>query len=473
MALEVYNTPLKKKVEFVPLKAGKVGMYACGMTVYDMCHIGHARQQVVFDVIARWLRYSGYDLTYVRNFTDIDDKIINRANKDGVDFKEISERYISEFYQDMATLKVREADIEPKATEHIAQIIAMCEGLIAKGLAYEADGSVYFSVAKLPSYGKLSGRNIEDMIAGARVEAGEDKRDPLDFALWKASKPGEPFWDSPWGQGRPGWHIECSAMSTHYLGATLDIHGGGRDLIFPHHENETAQSEGQTGKEFVRYWVHNGFVTIDGEKMSKSLGNFMTIRELLEEVQPEVLRLFLLSRHYRSPIDFSKEAIVEAKGALARFYEMLNRVNAAAESASDRLTPAIEGFVASFKAAMDDDFNTAKGVADLHDLTTAVNKLLDSENTASAADRASLAAAIKLLGEILGILEEEPAAMLDTLKRGAVEGLTTEAIEALITERLDARKAKDFKRADEIRNDLMAKGIILKDSAQGTTWERA
>ncbi len=471
MAIEIYNTPAKKKQEFAPVNDNKISMYACGMTVYDMCHIGHARQQVVFDMIARYLRHQGYDLTYVRNFTDIDDKIIARANQDGVDFKEISEKYIAEFYTDMATLKVLPADIEPKATEHIDQIIDMVNKLIDKGLAYEAGGSVYFSVAKLPSYGKLSGRKLEDMIAGARVEAGDEKRDPLDFALWKVSKPGEPFWQSPWGQGRPGWHIECSAMSTHYLGATLDIHGGGRDLIFPHHENETAQSEGVFEQDFVRFWVHNGFVTIDNEKMSKSLGNFMTIRDLLKEVHPEVLRVFLLSRHYRSPIDFSKDAINEAKGALIRFYEMLARVESAESSDSDNLRDAFTGFIDKFEAAMSDDFNSAKAVADLHELTTEVNRSLNENPTVSESDKAAMSEAVALISKIFAILDEEPTAFLEGMKHGKVAEISAEEIEELIEERKQARADKNFARSDEIRDQLKDKGILLKDGPEGTTWE--
>ncbi|MEA2101777.1 MAG: cysteine--tRNA ligase, partial [Thermodesulfobacteriota bacterium] len=295
MGIDIYNTPLKKKKTFVPLSGNKVGMYVCGVTVYDMCHIGHARSLIVFDVIARFLRKKGYDLTYVRNFTDVDDKIIARANQNKETYKELSDRFIDEFYTDMAILGVKKADVEPRAAEHIPQIIDMVSTLIDKGLAYESEGSVYYSVSRFRGYGKLSGRRIEDMIAGARVDIEKEKHDPLDFALWKASKEGEPWWQSPWSKGRPGWHIECSAMSTHYLGETLDIHGGGKDLIFPHHENEIAQSEGAYGKAFVRNWIHNGFVTISGDKMSKSLNNFLTIRELTKEVHPEVLRLLLLS----------------------------------------------------------------------------------------------------------------------------------------------------------------------------------
>ncbi len=476
MAIEIYNTPYKKKQEFKPLNGNKVGMYACGVTVYDMCHIGHARALVVFDVISRFLRKKGYDLTYVRNFTDVDDKIIARANRDGLGYTEVSERYIAEFHTDMDILKVKQADIEPKATEHIPQIIEMANRLIDKGLAYEARGSVYFSVAGFKDYGKLSGRRLEDMIAGARVEAEEGKRDPLDFALWKLSKPNEPWWESPWGKGRPGWHIECSAMSTHYLGATLDIHGGGRDLIFPHHENEIAQSEGVYDAEFVRYWVHNGFVTIDNEKMSKSLGNFMTIREITKEVHPEILRLLLLSRHYRSPIDFSTDTIGEAKGALLRFYEMLDRVfQAPASAPGDNIKGDIESFINGFDTAMCDDFNTAKAIADLHDLTTAVNRRLDNSPAISPADRQALETAVSEIAQTFGILEEDPGRFLENIRHAGVTdtGLSAAEIEELIEARAAARNERNFQRADEIRDQLAAKGIVLKDSPQGTTWERS
>src|SRR5512136_3124072 len=323
MPLRVYNTLSGGKEEFVPLRPGKVGMYVCGVTVYDYSHIGHARAYVAFDVILRYLRYLGYDVTYVRNYTDIDDKIIKRANSDGVPFYEISERFIKEFDRDMAELGVEVPDVQPKATEHLAEIISLVTTLIDKGYAYQAGGDVYFCVDKFASYLKLSKRNLEEMQAGARIEVDEKKRHPMDFALWKEAKAGEPFWDSPWGKGRPGWHIECSAMSLKYLGETLDIHGGGQDLIFPHHENEIAQSEAATGRPFVRYWLHNGFVNINAEKMSKSLGNFFTIREVLEKYDREVLRFFLLSAHYRSPLDFSDQNLTEAEAGMERIYGAL------------------------------------------------------------------------------------------------------------------------------------------------------
>ena len=476
MELNVYNTPFKKKKPLVPLSGNKIGMYVCGVTVYDMCHIGHARSLMVFDIISRFLRRKGYDLTYVRNFTDIDDKIIARANALRSSYRDIADRYIDEFKTDMEILKVLPADIEPKATDHIGDIIEMVRILEDKGLAYKADdGSVYFSVAKFRTYGSLSGRRIEDMIAGARVDIEEMKRDPLDFAVWKRSKEGEPSWDSPWSKGRPGWHIECSAMSTRFLGPTLDIHGGGRDLIFPHHENETAQSEGAYGVPFVRHWIHNGFVTVGGEKMSKSLGNFMTIRELTGDVHPEVLRLLVLTNHYRSPIDFSKDALNTSRHALIRFYEMLDRVNRATAAGDEtRLEGHVSAFLAAVDEAMADDFNTARAVASLHDLTTEVNRSLDSDPRISQGDRKHLARAVEEVVEVFGILAEEPGEFLETVKRGDVEetGLSEQEIRGLIDERNQARKAKDFRRADEIRDTLRAKGIQLKDSAEGTLWEK-
>jgi cysteinyl-tRNA synthetase len=476
MTLNVYNTPLKKKQPFDPLSGNKVGMYVCGVTVYDMCHIGHARSLIVFDAISRFLRRKGHELTYVRNFTDIDDKIIARSNSLGISYREIADRYIDEFRKDMDILKVRPADIEPKATDHIQHIVDMVRILEEKGFAYKADdGSVYFSVSSFSEYGKLSGRRTEDMIAGARVDVEEMKRDPLDFALWKRSKEGEPWWNSPWSKGRPGWHIECSVMSTHFLGPTLDIHGGGRDLIFPHHENETAQSEAAHGIQFVRYWVHNGFVTIEGEKMSKSLGNFMTIRELTKDVHPEVLRLLLLSSHYRSPIDFSSDAINTAKQALIRFYEMLDRVHrSSVEGQQSRLESHIEVFNQAFDEAMCDDFNTAKAIASIHNLTTEINRVLDQGPQISIKDRSGLEGVVKDVSDILGILDEEPGKFLEEMKRGNIHstGFSEKDILGLIEERNMARKAKDFKKSDEIRNTLKEKGIILKDAPEGTTWEK-
>ncbi|HDP24352.1 MAG TPA: cysteine--tRNA ligase [Deltaproteobacteria bacterium] len=476
MELRVYNTLTRNKQPFTALKDTTVGMYVCGVTVYDMCHIGHARSLIVFDVIARYLRRRGYNLTYVRNFTDVDDKIIARALSLGTTYQEISEKYIAEFITDMKIIKVLPADIEPKATEHISNIIEMVRTLEDKGLAYRADdGSVYFSVAKFNGYGKLSRRKLDDMQAGARISIEERKRDPLDFALWKRSKEGEPSWDSPWSRGRPGWHIECSAMSTRFLGPTLDIHGGGRDLIFPHHENETAQSEGAYGMPFVRYWIHNGFVTVDGEKMSKSLGNFMTIRELTKEVHPEVLRTLLLSRHYRSPIDFSREAVLTAQMALVRFYEMVDRMNGSTVQGDEsRLVEAVDSFATGFDEALSDDFNTARAFAEIHELTTTVNRVLDDSPRISELDRIRLSESLEVVKDVLGILEENPAEFLEAIKKSGLSelGLSETEIGELIEERASARKARDFARADEIRDLLGAKGILLKDTPDGTLWEK-
>ena len=374
MTIQIYNTMKKKKEEFVPLREGYVGMYACGVTVYDLSHIGHARALIVFDVIYRYLQYRGYKVTFVRNYTDIDDKIIKRAQEEGVTYKDISDRYIKEFDHDMDLLGLEKPTVSPRATDHIPEMIAMVEALIEKGFAYEVDGDVYFSVGSFSEYGKLSGKNIEELNSGARVEVDERKQSPLDFALWKKSKEGEPFWECPWGKGRPGWHIECSAMSQKYLGTTFDIHGGGMDLIFPHHENEIAQAECATGEPFARYWIHNGFVNINQQKMSKSLKNFFSIREILETYHPEVLRLFLLSNHYRSPVDYSEQNLTEAKVGLDRFYAILRDLDeiksldkgSAAQSLGEkRLVTELQEFPGKFTAAMDDDFNTAAALGHL------------------------------------------------------------------------------------------------------------
>jgi len=489
MTLRVYNTLSAGKEEFVPLEPGKVGMYVCGVTVYDHCHIGHARANVVFDVIYRYLRYLGYDVTYVRNYTDIDDKIINRALKEGVPFNEISERFIAEFDRDMARLGLALPTHQPKATEHIAEIIDIVRTLVSKGVAYQAGGDVYFCVERFDGYLKLSRRNLEEMQAGARIEVDERKRHPMDFALWKEAKPGEPFWDSPWGQGRPGWHIECSAMSMKYLGNTFDIHGGGKDLIFPHHENEIAQSEAATGRPFVKYWLHNGFVNINAEKMSKSLGNFFTIKEVLEKYDSEVLRFFLLSAHYRSPLDFSDQNLTEAETGMERIYKALAGIDealsggAATVEASSPLVEAIEelrdkevSFLTRFGEAMDDDFNTALALGNVFDLVRGANRVLAEGGGKDEGGRAFLASArkdIRELGGVLGIFTSEPAAYFVRIKGRKVAELAIapEEIERLIAERTAARTAKDFKRSDEIRDDLLARGIVLLDGPQGTAWK--
>ena len=479
MPLRVYNTLSGSKEEFVPITPGKVGMYVCGVTVYDNCHIGHARANVVFDMIFRYLRAKGLEVTYVRNYTDIDDKIINRANRDGVGYQEISERFIGEFDRDMARLALLLPTFQPKATEHIPEIIELVQRLIAKGYAYQSDADVFFCVEKFASYLKLSKRNLEDMQAGARIEVDERKRHPMDFALWKGAKPGEPFWESPWGQGRPGWHIECSAMSMKYLGETFDIHGGGKDLIFPHHDNEIAQAEAATGKPFVKYWLHNGFVNINAEKMSKSLGNFFTIKEVLERYDAEVLRFFLLSAHYRSPIDFSDQNLKDSELGLERIYKALagldERLSAgegeqttSAESAE--LAEKCQAMAGRFSEAMDDDFNTALALGHLFDLIRSINKALP---LASSELLARVKQEVSGIARVLGVCDSEPAAFLQRIKERKTSEMEISAaeIEALIAERAEARKAKNFKRGDEIRDNLLARNIVLLDSAQGTTWK--
>jgi cysteinyl-tRNA synthetase len=485
MALRVYNTMTKKKEELVPLQEGRIGMYACGVTVYDLCHIGHARSAVVFDVIYRYLRYKGYKVTYVRNFTDVDDKIIKRAQEEDVGFEEIAARYIEEFYADMGALGLLSPTVEPKATEHIAEMIELVQRLIDKGHAYEVEGDVYYAVESFPEYGKLSKRSLEEMQAGARVEVDERKHNPLDFALWKATKPGEPSWPSPWGQGRPGWHIECSAMSQKYLGDTLDIHGGGKDLIFPHHENEIAQAEGATGKSFVRYWLHNGFVNIDKEKMSKSLGNFLTIKEIVKAYHPEVVRFFLLSRHYRSPLDYSTEGMEEARRNLERFYQTLAGIDGiiaqekASEPVPEGLSPEemafyrrAEEFPNQFEEAMDDDFNTAVAIAALFELSHDLNRILQNPSPHTPQILQKGREAFAVAGEVLGIFQEDPHAFLEgeKLRRTKALMLSEQEIEGLITERNEARKNKDWTRADEIRGHLASQGIVLEDGPEGTGW---
>ncbi|ACM18918.1 cysteinyl-tRNA synthetase [Geotalea daltonii FRC-32] len=491
MGLRVYNTLSGNKEEFVPVEPGKVKMYVCGVTVYDHCHIGHARANVVFDVIYRYFCHLGLDVTYVRNYTDIDDKIINRANREGVTYDLISERFIKEFDRDMERLGLKLPTCQPKATEHIDEIISLVQTLIDKDFAYQAGGDVNFCVEKFDSYLKLSGRTLEDMQAGARIEVDERKRHPMDFALWKEAKPGEPFWESPWGKGRPGWHIECSAMSMKYLGTTFDIHGGGKDLIFPHHENEIAQSEAATGKPFVNYWLHNGFVNINSEKMSKSLGNFFTIKEVLDRYDNEVLRFFLLSAHYRSPIDFSDQNLTEAEAGLERIYKALAAVEetlaagngctgapvdaSSLNEAEGELFDKTTSISARFGEAMDDDFNTALAMAHVFDLVRCVNRVLSE--TAGASDNiCSLCTLIKAevakIAGVLGIFSSKPASFLERLKSRKAGNLdiAVDEIERLIAERTAARKAKDFKRSDEIRDQLAAKNIVLLDSQQGTTW---
>jgi cysteinyl-tRNA synthetase len=498
--LQIYNTLTRHKEEFVPLHDNKVSMYACGVTVYDLCHLGHARSLVVFDVIYRYLRFKGYDVTYVRNFTDIDDKIINRANERGISWKELAKTYIHEFYIDMDRLQLERPTMEPRATDHINDIIALVRTLEEKGFAYAVDGDVYFRVTAFPGYGKLSGKNTADLLAGARIEVDDRKESPLDFALWKRSKPGEPAWDSPWGPGRPGWHIECSAMSQRLLGPTFDIHGGGKDLVFPHHENEIAQSEAATGKPFARYWLHNGFVNIDKEKMSKSRGNFYTIRDVLERYHPEALRLFILASHYRSPIDFSWELLDSAAAGLDRLYEAAARLwpdgdnkpdltetkaNEAPATAPfapgggngdaadgvdpDTLSARVAACTKAFTAAMDDDFNTAQAVAVLFDAAREINRFCDRQPPAESDRRTALAGILGLAG-VLGILQHEPTAFFRRERDS--EAISAPEIEALIARRHQARREKNWAEADRIRDHLAEMGIILKDSPQGTEWQR-
>lgn len=480
--MKIYNTLTGKKEEFTPVEPGKVGMYACGVTVYDHCHIGHARSAVVFDVMRRYMIYKGYQFKYVRNFTDIDDKIINKANKEGVAWDAVAKKYTEEYYSDMDRLGVGRADVEPKATDHIKEIIDMVKGLVERGYAYEMNRSVYFEVSKFPGYGKLSKRDLEDMMAGARVEVDERKRNPMDFALWKASKEGEPSWESPWGPGRPGWHIECSAMSLKHLGETFDMHGGGADLIFPHHENEIAQSEAYTGKTFVRYWVHNGFITVDKEKMSKSLGNFFTIQEILNKFDAEAVRFFLLSTHYRSPIEFSDEQLREAEASIDRYYTTVLRIRdfLSLESMKEKagsdekaLDDMLANFLDKFKEAMDDDFNTALAIGHIFELIRMLNKYMDGKPSGKKAVELIKKAGelLRETGNILNIFMRTPEQWYNALMSSKNIGLTEDEIQTRIDERRAARERKDWAEADRIRKELEEKGILLEDRKDGTGWK--
>jgi len=478
MSISIYNTLTRKKEPFVPAEPGKVRMYVCGPTVYDSCHIGHARSVVVFDVITRYLRRRGFEVIYVRNFTDIDDKIIRRAAELKVDPKDLAERYIREFHRDMDALKVERATLEPKATEHIPQIVQIIERLMEKGYAYQANGDVFFSVTAFPGYGKLSGRKLEDMEAGARVEVDERKRDPFDFVLWKASKPGEPAWESPWGPGRPGWHIECSAMSAAYLGETFDIHGGGKDLIFPHHENEIAQSEAAFGRPFVTYWVHNGFININHEKMSKSLGNFLLIRDLLETYPPEAIRLFLLSSHYRSPIDFTPGQMEEALSGLDKLYALLQRAQAALKPDTMKGEAMFSGaYWDRFCNAMDNDFNTAQGIGVLFDAARSANRLMDETSDPGRDDFqrhiGGTVSQIRGMGDVLGLFTESAESYFESrqVQLQKEKPVDTAAVEALVAERAAARRAKDWARADAIRRHLEEMNVILEDRPEKTIWK--
>jgi cysteinyl-tRNA synthetase len=470
MALQIYNTLTRRKEGFEPLQPGKVRMYVCGPTVYDLCHIGHARSVVVFDVIFRYLVRSGFDVTYVRNFTDVDDKIIKRAAELGEDPAALAQRFIVAFYEDMDALYVRRATVEPRVTEHIADIIRVVSTLIDKGMAYVVEGDVYFAVERFPDYGKLSGRRLADMQAGARVEVDTRKRNPFDFALWKAAKPGEPQWDSPWGPGRPGWHIECSAMSLEHLGRSFDIHGGGQDLIFPHHENEIAQSEGAFDSPYARYWIHNGFVNIDQEKMSKSLGNFLTIRDVLKSHHPEIVRLFLLTHHYRNPIDYSAQNMEEASAALDKIYGLLARIESQGGALPREQVPR-GALWQQFCDALDDDFNSARGLAAIFEAVRRLNRALDdgSDGKALAAGYGDIRAA----GEVLGLFNHPAAEYFQARRQKGLVGqsMDPEAIQALVDARTAARRNREFARADEIRLQLEALKVVLEDRPEGTVWK--
>jgi cysteinyl-tRNA synthetase len=480
MTLTIYNTLARRKEAFAPIEPGKIRMYVCGMTVYDYCHLGHARVLVAFDVIVRYLRARGFDVDYVRNITDIDDKILRRAVENGEPYTALTARFIDAMHEDEQRLGIVRPTHEPRATQHIGDIIRLIERLIGNGYAYvAANRDVYYAVEKFAGYGKLSGKNPEELLAGARIEVDEAKRDPRDFALWKAAKPDEEaVWDSPWGSGRPGWHIECSAMSTCCLGETFDIHGGGPDLPFPHHENEIAQSEAATGKQYVNYWMHAGAVRVDGEKMSKSLGNFFTIRDILDKYDAEVVRFLLISSHYRSSIDYSQDNLQEARSGLDRFYNALKGYGAVQPMAAAELQQS--AFYDRFVQAMDDDFNTREALSAMYDLAKAINAE-KNEDTAR-----KLVSELKGLGSILGILQQDPdvywkkprAAVMGAEnavgERAAAYGgaLSDAQIDALIAERLQARKDKNFARSDEIRDQLKVQGIVLEDGKGGTTWRR-
>ncbi len=488
MALRIYNTLHRKLETFEPLVPGKAGIYACGITAYDLSHLGHARALITYDVVVRYMRYRGYQVNFVRNFTDVDDKIIARANEKGEDPKALAERFIREFHVDTEKLNLLKPDSEPRATDAMAQIIDLVKRLIARGMAYEAGGDVFFAVESFKTYGKLSGKALEDLVAGARVDVNRIKRNPLDFNLWKAAKPGEPAWDSPWGKGRPGWHIECSAMSMNILGETFDIHMGGLDLIFPHHENEIAQSEGCTGKEFARYWLHNGFVNINQEKMSKSLGNFFTLRDLLGKYPGEVLRTYILGTHYTKPLDYSDDELRQTEAGLKKLYETLAQcrellVNRCIDDPAAVPTPQeqkildqLAGLKDQIEGFMDEDFNAAGSIGAVQGVRKAINEYLLAHNFSKTPVSCRIAerflAEVPRIQSTLGILFQEPRAFLDDLNQRAAagSGITEDEIQRLIEERKSARAAKDFARADGVRKELEARGVEIKDGPQGTTW---
>ncbi|WP_318036652.1 cysteine--tRNA ligase [Dethiobacter alkaliphilus] len=468
MSVRVFNTLTRKKEEFVPVEGKKVGIYACGPTVYDYFHIGNARIFIVFDVIRRYLRWRGYDVTFVQNFTDIDDKMIKRANELGITVPELAERYIEAYFEDVEALGVEPADVHPKATEHIEEMVELIQKLEAKGMAYEVDGDVYFHTPAFDNYGELSHQPLDELESGARVDVDERKKHPLDFVLWKKQKPGEPAWESPWGKGRPGWHIECSVMSSKYLGDTLDIHAGGPDLIFPHHENEKAQSEGATGKPFAKYWLHAGYLNINQEKMSKSLGNFMTVREIRKQINPEIVRFFMLSAHYRNPINYSPDLLEQAKSGLDRLSNVVYNLRDLLEKlpegqgdsadAKERLA-ALEAHRGRFVEAMDDDFNTADGLAVLFDVARETNAYLKNAQVSRQVVEQTLAL-FEELGSVLGFFQKQDDEDLDA------------TVNEMIEKRQAARKEKDWATADAIRDQLQAMGIVLEDTPQGIRWRR-
>ena len=465
--MQIYNSQTRKKEEFVPLHPGKVGIYACGPTVYDYFHIGNARPFIVFDVLRRYFAHRGYEVTFVQNFTDIDDKMIRRANQEGITVKELGDRFIAEYYKDAGSLGVRPATVHPRATEHMQDIIDLVKTLQDKGYAYEVNGDVYFDTQKDKGYGKLSGQNLDDLEAGARIDVDDVKHHPADFALWKAQKPGEPAWESPWGMGRPGWHIECSAMSMKYLGETFDIHAGGKDLLFPHHENEVAQSECATGHPFARYWMHNGFINIDNEKMSKSLGNFFTVRDIVKEYNPEDVRMFMLSAHYRSPVNFSRDMVAQAHASLQRLYTARDHMLFLLKNAKDQpmteeenaLLEKIAAHANRFDEAMDDDLNTADALGAIFELVKDANVSLNDQSSKEVIEK--ILASLNELTDVLGLLSKK-----------ADDGLPAE-IQEMVDARAQARKEKNWKRSDELRDALAAAGYIVKDTPQGQNVTKA
>ena len=485
MAINVYNTLTGKKEPLKPIEPGHIKLYVCGITSYDYCHIGHARSSLAFDMVVKYLKFRDYKVTYVRNFTDIDDKIIARAHEQGIPAEELAQKFIDEFYIDMDGLGIARPDLEPKATEHVQDMIDLIQELIDKDMAYPSAGDVYYVVEAFPEYGKLSHRNLDDMQAGARISVNDQKKHPMDFTLWKAAKPGEPAWDSPWGPGRPGWHIECSAMSKKYFGTTFDIHGGGKDLIFPHHENEIAQSEGASGKSYANTWIHHGFVTIKDEKMSKSLGNFLTIRDIRRQYHAEILRVFIFSAQYRNPLDFSEVAMQDAEAGLVRLYECVAQVDklidgsASCESVvSDKDANKLDAIEKRFTQAMDNDFNTAQSLGVLFDAVKIINRIqkaLSLSDSPASSDTKLLKDSIltiKHLATILGLLQDDAASFLRARKEKMLEGLNITENEILkyIEARRTARANKDYAKSDEIRDILLEKGILLKDGADGTGW---